>query len=67
MSKPETFSNVALSAQALKNIEKLAWPRGCVLRCGVCLIEKRKTPEEMRKYLTRWPSHCGHSVDVRPL
>jgi len=64
---PESLKTIALSAKALKNIEKLAWPKGARLTCSVCLLSKDRTPEEMQKYIDKWPRHCDRLVDVRPL
>jgi len=64
---PESLKTIALSAKALKNIEKLAWPKGAILTCPVCFVKRTRTPEELTKYVDKWPTHCGVPVDVRPL
>lgn len=56
-----------LGAKALKNIQKLAWPKGARVYCGLCLKEKTKTPEQMEVLLKKWPRCCGHPIEVRPL
>lgn len=63
---PESLTSVALSAKALKNIERFAWPKGAILRCPVCLRESKKTAQEMQKYLRKWPRCCSVPADVRP-
>lgn len=63
---PESLSSIALSAKALKNLEKFAWPEGAILRCPACLRESEKTPKEMQKYMRKWPRCCGVLADVRP-
>jgi len=64
---PESLKTIALSAKALKNIEKLAWPKGAVLSCPICFRTSTKTPEQMSKYALKWPKCCGLPAEVRPL
>lgn len=66
MKKPEHAGSLALSLKALKNIEKLAWPKGAILRCPVCLRESEKTAEQMKKYMQKWPKCCDVLAEVRP-
>lgn len=63
---PENLSTVALSAKALRNLEKYAWPKGAILSCGVCLRSAEKTPEEMQKYMKKWPRCCNVPANVKP-
>lgn len=66
MSKPQQFQTVALSAKALANLEKFAWPKGAILTCPICLRRSEKTPEQMKKYLQKWPVCCGVPAEVKP-
>lgn len=64
---PEHLNSIALSAKALKNIEKYAFPRGAVLSCACnCGYESEKTAEEMKQYLNKWPRMHGYPANVRP-
>lgn len=65
MSKLESFAS--LSAKTVAQVKKLAWPNGAIMTCGVCLTSKQKTPEEMNRYLKRWPKCCNVPVSVKPL
>jgi hypothetical protein len=67
VSKPEHFHSASLSVKALKNIEKFAWPNGAVLSCSACLRRSEKTPEEMQRYMKKWPRCCGVPASVKPL
>lgn len=61
------LSSVALSSKALKNIEKLAFPKGAVLFCVCgCEYEKEKSATEMTEYLKSWPKMHGFPAGVRP-
>lgn len=63
--KPESLSSVA--SKALKNIEKLAFPKGAILYCVCgCGYEKDKTAGEMAEYLKSWPKMHGHPAGVKP-
>lgn len=64
----ENASTIALSAKALKNIEKLAFPNGAILSCacGTCGYSKEKTAEEMSEYLKSWPKMHGYPANVKP-
>ena len=65
--KPEPFSSVSLSVKALKNIQKLAFPKGAILYCVCgCGYEKEKSAEEMSGYLKSWPKMHGHPAGVKP-
>lgn len=65
--KPEPFSSASLSVKALKNIQKLAFPKGATLYCVCgCGYEKEKPPEEMSEYLKSWPKMHGHPAGVKP-
>lgn len=64
---PESLNTTALSMKALKNIEKLAFPKGATLYCVCgCGYEKDKTAEEMSEYLKSWPKMHGYPAGVRP-
>lgn len=64
---PEPLNTTALSMKALKNIEKLAFPKGATLYCACgCGYEKDKTAEEMSGYLKSWPKMHGHPAGVKP-
>lgn len=65
---PENLTAVALSAKALRNIKKLAFPNGAILSCacGKCDYRKEKTAEEMEQYLTSWPRMHGFPANVKP-
>jgi hypothetical protein len=69
MDKPEPLQTIALSAKALKNIEKRAWPNGANLGCRKCQRFANKTPEQMARYMKKWPRcpECGELASVRPL
>jgi hypothetical protein len=67
MSKPEPLQTIALSAKALKNIEKLAFPNGAILTCACsCGYSKEKTAAEMVEYVKKWPKMHGLPANVRP-
>lgn len=64
---PENLSTVALSAKALRNIKKLAFPNGAVLSCACgCGYSSEKTAEEMAEYLKSWPRMHGYPANVKP-
>jgi hypothetical protein len=66
-SKMENLNNAAWSMKALQNIEKLAWPKGAILTCPICLRRSEKTPEQMKKYMNKWPRCCNVLAEVKPL
>lgn len=64
---PESLNTTALSMKALKNIQKLAFPKGAILYCVCgCGYEREKSAEEMSAYLKSWPKMHGHPAGVRP-
>lgn len=63
---PESLNTIALSAKALENLEKFAWPKGAVLSCPVCLRRSEKTAAQMQKYMKKWPRCCEVPADVKP-
>lgn len=64
---PESLNSIALSAKALKNLEKFAWPKGAIMYCVCgCGYQREKSPEEMAVYLKGWPKMHGHPVGVKP-
>jgi len=56
-----------LSQKAKDKIKRLAFPRGAELWCAHCDRRNKKTPEEMEKYLSKWPRCCGIPAQVKPL
>lgn len=63
---PENLASIALSTKALRNLEKFAWPKGCLMYCKLCGRESEKTPEQMQEYMKKWPRCCGVPADVKP-
>lgn len=64
---PENLTTVALSAKALRNIRKLAFPNGAILSCACgCGYSSEKIAEEMEQYLKSWPRMHGFPANVRP-
>lgn len=64
---PESLTSVALSAKALENLEKFAFPRGAILSCACnCGYQAEKTAEEMKQYIKKWPRMHGYPANVRP-
>lgn len=50
-------------------IRVLAWPNGAQIGCRRCEKYANKTPEQMERYLTKWPRcpKCGEYASVKPL
>lgn len=45
---------------------KFVFPNGAIMSCAVCGRENTKTPQEMEKYLKKWPRCCNVPANVRP-
>lgn len=63
----DDLSKIALSAKALKNLQRFAWPNGAKVYCGICFKTKIKTAEQMKRLMEKWPVCCDRPIEVRPL
>jgi hypothetical protein len=61
----QSFQQVSKDTRV--KVRQLAWPNGAVLWCVKCPRRSEKTPDEMERYLKKWPRCCGIPAQVKPL
>lgn len=45
-------------------IAQKAFPKGAVMSCKMCDYQAEVTTRDIAEYLTGWPRHCGHRLEI---